>query len=79
MLYPEFGRPSGPEKIIERIHDEFYLRLAQLKETPSKEWGEKIINRHIRDWGGEEWREEIFRATMPDEYLDEYVSKDKKK
>ncbi|WP_295409162.1 hypothetical protein [uncultured Thiocystis sp.] len=69
MLYPEFGLPKNPDKIIQRIHDEIWLRIIQLHETPSKEWFEEIIYRHIRNWGGDEWRDEIIQATMPDEFL----------
>lgn len=69
MLYPEFGLPNNPDKIIQRIHDEVYLRIFQLHEKPSKEWFEEIIMRHIEDWGGWEWKDKIIQATMPDEFL----------
>ena len=71
MLFPEYGLPDNPDKIIERIHDEIFHRLIKRKETPSKEWVEEIILRNIEDWGGWKWKDEIVRATMPDEFLKE--------
>ena len=71
ILYPVFGLPDNPDKIIQRIHDELFARVlsTENKETLTKEWFEEIIMRHIEDWGGWKWKDEIIKKTMPDQFL----------